>query len=258
MRGNITLSVSEVPPHIICYPRPTPECVGRRVNLLREAGVRTVVSEGRYSIKGFKVLGRGHAAVVLKAVLKAGEAVAVKILRTDSKRDSLLTECKLMSRAWPVAPAVIRCFDDLIVMELIEGVELGEAVDHILGRRSCLNVPYLIAKVLGAARYLDLKKVDHRELSLPRKHVILCRDAVRIIDYESAMLKERPSNVCRLTSWLMMRAGLWRECCGDPRAALEVLRPALRRYRRLCGDEEFKNIISLMIKLCRAHNEPGS
>ena len=252
MGHNTILGVDEIPPHAICYPNPTPECVGRRASLLRRAGVRAVVSEGKHLVGGLRVLGRGHAAVVFKAILADGRIAAVKVLRTDSKRESLLTECELMIRAAPVAPAVIKCFDELIVMEFIDGVSLGDVVEGIVKRHTCSEVPHLIARVLGATRYLDIRGVDHKELSIPRKHVMLSNGAVRIIDYESARPRERPCNVCRVVSWFVMRSGLWRECCGDPEDALATLTPALRRYRRSCTPEEFKNVLLTLLNTCRA------
>ncbi|MCX8208382.1 MAG: hypothetical protein RMH84_03600 [Sulfolobales archaeon] len=171
----------------LCYPSYNRECVERRVLELEGAGVAEVAG----------LVGRGHSSVVLEVVLASGERAALKVLRTDSKRADLLTECEIARRAYPISPRVLKCGRHYILMELVRGVPVAEAL-----REPERRLP-LVLKTLSAGRGLDVLKVDHRELGRAHKHVILAHGGkIKIVDYESATTSEYPRNLCRLTSWI--------------------------------------------------------
>ncbi len=238
--------------HVLCFPHPSEDCVRIRVERLVNAGVLTLLSEGKEDIGGLRVLGKGHASVVIKAVLKPSLTVAIKVRRTDSKRDSLRLECEVMRAAHPVAPKVYRCEDDFIIMEYVDGAPIGEVMDKVI-MEGCGSALPLVLKVLGAARYLDLVGVDHKELSLLREHVLVTRDGkVRVIDYESASLGEAPCNVCRVCSWFIYRSAFGRECCRDPERLKTELREVLRRYKARATDDAFKAVINMIARFCSA------
>lgn len=172
----------------LCYPNYTRECAEKRLLELRDAGVLSLL----------RVVGKGHSSIVLEVALLSGDTAALKILRTDSKRADLRAECGLMKRAYPVSPRVLSCGDFYILMELLHGVQVVEAL------REASNKAPLVLKVISAGRGLDISGIDHRELSRAHKHVLLTAGGkVKILDYESATLSERPRNVCRLVSWLI-------------------------------------------------------
>lgn len=172
----------------LCYPSYNRECVERRITKLTDLGVVSVS----------RVIGKGHSSTVFEALLRDGTRVALKILRTDSKRTELLTECELARRAYPVAPRVIECGEYYILMEFVEGTSVAEAV------LKAEKITTLVLKVISAGRGLDIRGVDHRELSRAHRHVLITVDGkVKILDYESATISEHPGNVCRLTSWLL-------------------------------------------------------
>ena len=217
----------------LCYPSYNQSCLERRLEGLRSAGVAELS----------RLLGKGHSSVVLEAVLTSGERVAVKVLRTDSRRRDLVTECQLMRRAYPLSPLVVACGEDYIVMELVRGVGVGNALADS-GRRWAL-----LLKVLAAGRGLDVAGVDHRELSRAHKHVILTPDGrVKVIDYESASLAESPCNVCRLASWLAFRLGYLRV---DPGVLIGVLRD-YKRAREDARGEVFRRLIDCVVGSERA------
>ncbi len=237
---------------MLCFPHPSEECVRIRVGKLVNAGVLTLLSKGREDIGGLRVLGKGHASVVIKAVLKPSLTVAIKVRRTDSKRDSLMLECEVMKAAYPVAPKVYRCDDDFIIMEYVDGAPIGEVMDKVL-MKGCGSALPLVLKVLGAVRYLDLVGVDHKELSLLREHVLVTRGGrVKVIDYESASTSEAPCNVCRVCSWFIYRSAFGRECCRDHERLKTELREALRRYKARATDGAFKAVINTIARFCSA------
>ncbi len=237
---------------MLCFPHPSEDCVRVRAEKLVDVGVLTMLSEGKEDIGGLRVLGKGHASVVIKAVLKPSLTVAIKVRRTDSKRDSLRLECEVMKTAYPVAPKVYRCEDDFIVMEYVDGAPIGEVMDKAI-MEGCGSALPLVFKVLGAARYLDLVGVDHKELSLLREHVLITRDGrVKVIDYESASLSEAPCNVCRVCSWFIYRSVFGKSCCRDLERLKMELRAVLRGYKARATDDVFKAVINTIIRFCSA------
>ena len=238
--------------HLLCFPHPSEDCARIRVEKLVDAGVLTLLSEGKESIGSLRVLGKGHASVVIKAVLKPSLIVAIKVRRTDSKRDSLRLECEVMKVAYPVAPKVYHCEDDFIIMEYVNGAPIGEVIDKVI-TEGCGSASLLVFKVLGAARYLDLVGVDHKELSLLKEHVLITRDGrVKVIDYESASLSEAPCNVCRVCSWFIYRSVFGRKCCRDLERLKTELREVLRRYKARATDDAFKAVINTIARFCSA------
>jgi len=240
--------------HVICFPHPDRECVQSRIEKLVSAGVATLLSEGRKSIGELKVLGKGHASVVIKAVLNPSLTVAIKVRRTDSKRDSLRLECEVMRVAYPVAPKVYHCEDDFIIMEYVDGVPIGKVMEKAATVAcECNKALSLVLKVLGAARYLDTRGIDHKELSLLKEHVLVMRDGrVKIIDYESASLSEAPCNVCRACSWFIYRSVFGKACCKELEHLRTRLRAILREYKVRAADEAFKAVINAITRSCSA------
>lgn len=178
------------PTSTLCYPLHDRDCAEERFSKLRGVGVLRIV----------RFLGKGHSSIVLEAELATGVHAAVKVLRADSKRDSLLLECLLMKHAYPLAPEVIACGDDYIVMELVSGIP---AVNIL---RQGENVVTNVIKILSSGRGLDILGIDHKELSRADKHVVIThKGTVKIFDYESANFSNRPHNLSRLTSWLLHR-----------------------------------------------------
>ncbi len=237
---------------VLCFPHPSEECVRTRAEKLVNAGVLALLSEGKERIGNLRVLGKGHASVVIKAVLKPFLTVAVKVRRTDSKRDSFRLECEVMKAAYPVAPRVYRCEDDFIVMEYVDGVPISEVMDKAV-MEGCGRALPLVIKVLGAVRYLDLVGVDHKELSLLKEHVLVMRDGrVKVIDYESASFSEAPCNVCRVCSWFIYRSAFGRVCCRDLERLRMVLRAVLRRYKDCATNDVFKAVVNTIVRFCSA------
>jgi len=211
--------------YYLCYPSYSEECVRRRLERLRALGVVEVAN----------LLGKGHAAVVLEGRLSDGSPVAVKVLRADSKREDLIYECRLTELAYPISPKVYSCSEEFIVMELVKGRPAAEVLASEGFRYA------YIAKVLAAGRGLDIRGVDHRELSRAHKHVVISGGgAVKILDYESAALVERPCNICRLVSWLARLRGADVEALGELLALLRDYKKTSDEDRR---GELFREIL---------------
>jgi len=211
-----------------CYPH-TYSCDPLRLAAeAASAGVCCIINMGvtEVSAEGvrIRVLGKGHASLVVAGLTFDGQVVAIKVRRTDSKRSSLEGEGRLLevaSRAG-ASPAPLYYSKDLIVMEYVGDVSLERVLRASplpLLRRSLLEA-------VRAARALDAVNVLHAELHRSLRNVFYPRwpsglKAV-IIDLESS--SRGCGNVNKVLSFMIAR-GLLR---GH---AVEALRSLLREYR---------------------------
>lgn len=174
---------------------------------------------------GIRILGRGHASVVIAGVSRDG-LIAIKARRIDGKRESLVREgliLDLASRAG-VAPKPIYYDDDLIVMEVILGPRLEDVIDEYKTK------PWIIIEAMRAARILDVLGVLHLELSRPWRNVIYTgvydHSRALIVDYES--VSRGCGNV------LSLLGGLARLQSLSAIVSSSEIRGLAREYRRRC------------------------
>ncbi len=209
----------------VCRPRPDSRHCEEVLAELEKLGVEAYVPLGGFTLsRGLRLLGAGWAGNVFAAIYD-GEIVAVKVLRPDSRRRTILRECLLASLAagLGVAPRVYRCGLRAMIMRLVRGVRLSSYKPP--GRVEALLVVRLL---LFRAYLLDRVGIDHGELVRPGGQVLVENHDPFIIDYDSASVLRRPRNVTRLA------AGLWRVEHLRPYikpSSEEGVRRALRAYR---------------------------
>lgn len=244
--------MTQLRPDVICFPRGDVKCAEDKERRLRNAGIVDLVSYGGDVIGDFRVLGKGHASVVVLAQHLTLGKVAIKFLRTDSKREDLLLECRFMREAAPISPEPYVCEHDFIIMEFLDGNPLKELLGTAL--KECRETLLTWLKILGAAYWLDKVGVNHKELSILKEHVIILRDGrVKIIDYETAGTGFG-CNVCRVFSWLFVRAGTAHRCCLNYPGFLADARKILRDYKK--GElSKFRDLIDLIIVHCLNQNK---
>ncbi|WP_243670882.1 hypothetical protein [Vulcanisaeta sp. JCM 16161] len=96
---------------------------------------------------------------------------------------------------------------------------------------------------------MDSIGLAHNELSRPQDHVIISGGRAFIIDFESASLNSRVSNVAQILNALVMGRGSIQD---RVRAALGVsidfygLRNVIRRYKVTRSDDDFMQILRLL------------
>lgn len=237
------LSVYDFPATLLSFPSGDLVRAGELARELVNAGVSKLCVGGPSRVLGYSVLGRGHAAVVVAGVLEGVGLVAVKVRREDSKRDSLMLECRALEASWPVAPRVYRCTDEFIVMDLVEGSPINEIASSV---RGCDEAVALIAKVAEAARWLDRVGVCHEELSDLRGHAFIVGNGViKFIDFESASMRFC-CTVCKVLSWALHRSPLTKACptLADVR---DIIRNVLKVYKRNPGRAEFLTVIRVLV-----------
>jgi predicted Ser/Thr protein kinase len=229
---------------LLCYPSGSLECVHSRWKILRDLGVKKLLSYGKVSLGRYRVLGKGHSSIVLAAELDDGLKVAVKVLRSDPKREDISLECRFMRRAYPIAPKVYACFNTLIVMELLEGWHLGEFLNKI---SECKEFILLVAKISEAVNWLDRIGINHKELVNPLKHVFILHDGrVKIIDYETAS-SGFGCSLCRFLSWVLHQSRM-AGCLRLSPSSKNVITDMLRDYKKGRLDV-FQSIIKALMSL---------
>ncbi|MFQ5941353.1 MAG: serine/threonine protein kinase, partial [Nitrososphaerales archaeon] len=139
--------------------------------------------------------------VVVKAVHNE-KVIALKIRRVDADRGTMDREAELLKLAnrVDVGPAFIKSSKNFLLMGLAAGVNIFTFMRAVNNNAEVSNV---ISEVLEQCYRLDSTGLDHGELSYMRRHVIV-EDKITIIDFESASLNRRVSNVTAATQYLFI------------------------------------------------------
>jgi putative serine/threonine protein kinase len=193
---------------ILGYPRATKAQLHSRVKELKSLGIEGVSFEGPMTINKICVLGKGYAGIVVVARHKS-KRVALKIRRTDSPRKDMKDETMLLEAANKagVGPKLIASSKNFVVMEFLSGKKIYDWVGELKGKGSAAKLRSVIKKVLTDCYRLDEAGLDHGELSNITKHVIVGK-SVTIIDFESASLERKVSNVTSASQAILIGSGL--------------------------------------------------
>ena len=199
---------------ILAYPRGDVRTCKGRIKELKRLGIKQVEFSGHVMIANIQVLGKGCTSIVVKAMLN-GKKIALKIRRTDSNRPSVVREVELQKLAnkTGVGPKVFASSRNVVAMELLNGTGILQWVKNLKGKGSTAVLRSRILEILEQCFSLDSIGLDHGELSNLRRHVIV-GDKAAILDFESASLDRRVSNVTATAQYLFI---------GGPAA------PAIRR-----------------------------
>ncbi len=234
---------------VLSYPSKDFEVAKWRLLELESMGVTHLEFSGEKRVDGIKVLGKGTTSVVVKAWLHSG-MVAVKLLRTDSNRLSVLPEVQkiMIANKVGVGPILKDHEKGAFLMEYVDGIEISDCINGILNRplgERKTNLRKVVGEVLSQCFTLDRVGLDHGQLHKPDKHVYVLRDGeVKIIDFESASTMRKPANVTSIAHFLLN---------GSPKAKeiMETLNlgsrkeiySLLRRYKNEPLKANFKEVL---------------
>lgn len=221
---------------IICYPNPTKGELQKRQKQLRHLHVNALEFAGKKEISGVHVLGKGCVGIVTMAYVDA-ERVALKIRRTDADRSSMHHEARMLekSNSVNVGPRLHGSTKDFLLTELIDGQLLPDWLRKRKGKNVVRNVLHL---VLEQCWELDRIGLDHGELSHAPKHVIISNSgSPRLVDFETASIKRRPSNVTSICQYLFLNG------------------PVADRIAKLLGKTDRNAVISSLRDYKKARNE---
>jgi putative serine/threonine protein kinase len=230
---------------LLSYPSADPERARVVIEELGGLGVSALILKGRHMIDGVPILGKGHVGIVMAALL-GGEEVAVKLRRSDADRVSMEAEGEYLrvANGVSVGPRLLGVSGEVLVMELVEGGYLVDWVGGLEPKDAGLLRGVLL-DLMEQARRLDEVGLDHGELSSARRHVIVSGGVARIVDFESASVSRRCSNVTSMAQYLFFNRGMAGGVGGvislPDRDSLVV---ALSAYRRRPGEESFRRVLA--------------
>jgi putative serine/threonine protein kinase len=228
---------------ILCYPRLSEAEVRKRLKELHKLGIEAVEFDGEKEAFGIPVLGKGCVGIVTIAY-RNEEKVALKIRRADADRAGMRREAKMLRRANSVSvgPRLLDVSKNFLLMQFVDGDLLPEWLDK---RKRKLLMRKVLREVLEQCWRLDIAGLDHGELSHAPKHIIIDKsDVPFIVDFETASLNRKPSNVTSICQFLFISGLVAKKVAEkiggkDKKAIIE----ALRRYKRDRKRENFETVL---------------
>jgi len=196
--------------NILGFPKATKRQVESRFSELKKLGITSVSFNGPMEVGGVRIVGKGYVGVVI-LVKKKKKVFALKIRRTDSPRKTMKDEASLLQIAngINVGPKLVQYSKNFLVMEFIEGEKIIDWVNELNTKNSKM-LRIIIKKILLDCFYLDQIGLDHGELSVIDKHVLIADKKPTIIDFESSSIKRKTSNVSSATQAILIGTGLAR------------------------------------------------
>ncbi|MEM3040540.1 MAG: hypothetical protein QXG97_00765 [Nitrososphaerota archaeon] len=216
----------------LSYPVPDQNYASTILQSLCELGVDAICLE--------PFMGKGFRNVVLAGIWR-GELVATKIRRIDSVVKDTIREATIhrMANEVGVGPRLLGNCGPVILMELIEGEDLSSWLLKITDEE-VEEAREVISDLLSQCFSLDRAGIDHDELSDASKHVLRRGRNVVILDFGSAKITLKPSNLTSIISYLFY--GPVRRVVVD---ILDMEKPSiedLRQYKSNISLERFEEI----------------
>jgi putative serine/threonine protein kinase len=230
---------------ILCYPRYEHEEFEKRLMEMEKLGVQNLEFFGDKKIFDIPVLGKGCVGIVLTAHTRRGKA-ALKIRRLDANRKEMFHEGKMLKRANKinVGPELFQKTENFILMELIEGDHFPKWFES-LKENVKLRGRLTIIDILEQCYRLDQSGLDHGELSKAPKHIIVdANDVPHLIDFETASIDRRVSNVTCICQYLFLGSQIAKKVKYKLGKINEKkLIDALRKYKQKRTRKNFEKIL---------------
>lgn len=232
---------------VLGYPKATKAQLRSRIKELKTLGVQGIFFEGPMQLGKQSVLGKGYTGVVVLAKIGT-KKVALKIRRTDSPRQSMESETRLLEAANTagVGPKIIESSKNFVVMEYLDGEKIFDWISNLKGRGRAAKLKKVIKKVLEDCYKLDKFGLDHGELSNITKHVIVGK-SVTIIDFESSSLERKVSNVTSATQAIFIGSGLAKAVRRIYKVPpKQKIISALREYKQARSQSSFDDVLEVL------------
>jgi putative serine/threonine protein kinase len=231
---------------VLGYPRCEQEELQRRLKELERLGVKALEFTGEKKVLDVPVLGKGCVGIVVVAYTNSGRA-ALKIRRGDADRKGMLHEGEMLRRAndIDVGPKLLKISENFLLMELIQGTHFPEWIGSLGERERQSRARLVLEDILEQCYRLDETGLDHGELSNAPKHIIVdADDRPFLVDFETASINRRVSNVTSLCQYLFLGSQIAdkvKEKLG--KVDEKQLINALRTYKRERTKENFEKLL---------------
>ena len=233
---------------ILGYPNATNRQIKSRINELEKLKIKSICLTGPTTIGNLEILGKGYVGVVV-LVKRGNKEVALKIRRTDSQRKNMKNESVLLKlvNSVNVGPKMIDVSKNFLVMEYIEGKKFSDWIEMLKGSGSAKQLKSTIRNVLEDCYRLDQIGFDHGELSNISKHVIVGKNKVTLIDFESSSTKRRPSNVTSITQAFFIGSGIAKHAQKIYKnSSKEKIIDALKSYKQEKTRDNFEKLLKIL------------
>ncbi|MGQ9781805.1 MAG: hypothetical protein ACUVQ8_06100 [Nitrososphaeria archaeon] len=262
-RKTKSISVDDLrnPPYslLISYPKIDKDRVKRTIQELKDKNVYTILCEGITQVDGLRVLGKGCTSIVFAANTKYGLS-AVKVLRTDADRTTLIHEAEYLKKVnkLGIGPTLYDATDEFLIMELLKGKKIGEYIQELRGEGRARRLKKVIGEIMRQCFVLDSRRIAHCELSNPLKHIVVTtRDRPVILDFESASENKKYSNLTSFTQSFFVGGRLSpkvRKILGIKNHKPIV--DTLKEYKQNPNEKTFEKALTILrIKIRRQTNE---
>ena len=233
---------------ILGYPNATNRQIKSRINELEKLKIKSICLTGPTTIGNLEILGKGYVGLVV-LVKRGNKEVALKIRRTDSQRENMKNESILLKlvNSVSVGPKMIDVSKNFLVMEYIEGKKFSDWIEMLKGSGSAKQLKSTIRNVLEDCYRLDQIGFDHGELSNISKHVIVGKNKVTLIDFESSSTKRRPSNVTSITQAFFIGSGIAKHAQKIYKnSSKEKIIVALKSYKQEKTRDNFEKLLKIL------------
>jgi putative serine/threonine protein kinase len=236
--------------NVLCYPRFELKESEKRICELERLGVTAIEFTGGKNVSTVRVLGKGCVGIVVLAHTETGKA-ALKIRRTDADRKGMQHEAEMLKKAnmLGVGPRLLRFTQNFLLMDFIEGKLLPEWLVSLKSENNPIKtrVSSVLYELLGQCWRMDKAGLDHGELSHAPKHIIVdAQDIPHILDFETASINRKPSNLTSLCQYLFISSSIAKENIETlGRINRNILIKALRVYKQSFSKENFEKILDI-------------
>lgn len=235
---------------ILCYPQVDCSAFEERLRILVEDGFLYFIETGVH-VLGMRVLGKGYTGITVVARHKVYGVGALKVLRLDSRRKSLEGEALMLKalEGTGIAPHLYAYRDFYLFRELVPAdkcTPVVKVLNSLLLEGNLEKLRIVLRNCIESMYRLDRLGVDHTEVGRPGGHVFWCEGGVKIIDWDSARVSRKPSNLTSIVSFLLFRYEKARELAKalgfNPSAVLK----ALKEYKNSYSSEALGEILTLL------------
>jgi len=231
---------------VLCYPSCEQDEWGRRLKELERLKVRALEFTGEKRVLEVPVLGKGCVGIVVVAYTSLGRA-ALKIRRVDADRKGMFHEGEMLRRAnkVKVGPQLLEASENFLLMEFVEGIHFPQWIESLRGSDVQSRVRRVLHDVLEQCYRLDEAGLDHGELSNAPKHILVdANDFPRLVDFETASINRKVSNVTSVCQYLFFRS----QVAEKVKEKLEEIEEkelikTLRTYKRERTRKNFEKIL---------------
>jgi len=234
--------------NVLCYPRYNAKEAAKRIQELKQLGIKALEFIGEKTAFNMSVLGKGCVGIVVVARMDSTRT-ALKIRRVDADRLGMQHEAEMLKIANKVGvgPRLISISENFLLMEFVEGTLLPKWIEKLKGKGTRNRMRQALRGVLEQCWLLDETGLDHGELSRAPKHVVIDRDnKAYIVDFETASIQRRVSNVTSMCQYLFIgsqTAKTIRRKLG--KVDQQTLITALKNYKQNRSRENFNKILQV-------------